>query len=136
MSTLTDLFTGAAGRAPLPVTVALLVLLVAVVGALARWLAGSLWRSLRAALTRQGERIGALEHDVDGLRADARLEGIRRFQLEATLLRRGFDLPPWPDSPHVDVDEDQADEDDPPPGTTWMPTQHFTRHHLDGRTTP
>lgn len=87
-----------------PVAVAAVVLLLSAVGLLARWLAASLWRALRAGLTRQGERLGALEDKVAELRADARIEGVRRFQLEATLLRAGFPLPPWPDSPDVDRD--------------------------------
>lgn len=108
-----------------PVVVAAVVLLLTVVGILARWLAVSLWRALRAGLTRQGERIGDLETDVTELRAEARLEAVRRWQLEAALLRVGLDLPRWPDSPDITPDDLEADTS---VSRSMPPLPEFPRH--------
>jgi hypothetical protein len=99
----------------------LLVLVAFVVLVVAAQMARRLWGSVR----RLGARVGALEQS-------RRLEQYRRYQLEATLLRDGLDLPPWPDSPQVDLVDriDRTDEDDPAPMTTELPTQHFSRHRL------
>lgn len=101
---------------------------------LAVTLLGVVWRvahNARASLQRQGARIGRLEQD-------RRAAELRRYQVEATLLRAGIELPPWPDGPHAPRDADAEPAWDDDPGTTALPTQHFTRHHLtpDRRTPP
>lgn len=97
-------------------------------GALAVTLLGIAWRvahNARASARAQGERIGALEQR-------SRSTELRRYQVEAALLRAGVALPAWPDGPHPrDLDPPAFDEDADDDFTAALPTQHFTRHHLD-----
>lgn len=60
----------------------------------------SAYRAMRATLGRFGERVGRLEQARAADRQAARLERVRRWQLECALLNASIPVPPWPD--HAD----------------------------------
>jgi hypothetical protein len=97
-------------------------------------LCGAAGKRLFGSVQRQGARIGRLEQLHVQAVGRARLERVRRYQLEVALLREGVDLAPWPDSPTADdVDQDDDDPDDdrrPADPTSELATQHFSRNRL------
>lgn len=103
------------------VVVLLAGLLASIVTLIARRAANAVAR-LEASVARLGERIGALETDLDG-------ETTRRRQLEQCLREYRIRLPYWPKDPpelylagrRDDVDEDQDEEYPLPPRSAVPP---------------
>jgi hypothetical protein len=61
------------------------------------WVALNTRKALIGSMGRIGARVGRLEQGRIADQEAARLERVRRWQLEAALIAVGTPIPPWPD---------------------------------------